>query len=76
MHRDPQPIGGVESQVRGGDRTAQQRGVEHVGLTIAGGDEFAGPPRLGAALVGQIDVDPAGELVACVPLALAVAKQN
>ena len=73
VHRDPQPVGDVERQVRGGDRTAQQRGVDHVGLTIASGDEFAGPPRLGAALVSQVDIDPAGELIACIPLALAVA---
>ena len=36
------------------------------------------PPRdrLGAALVGEVDVDPAGEQVLGVPVALAVAEQD
>ena len=31
---------------------------------------------LGSALIGQVDIDPAGELVARVPLTLAVAQQD
>jgi hypothetical protein len=45
-------------------------------LPVAGGDQLPGPNRLGPALVGQVDVDPSGELVAGIPLTLAVAQQN
>lgn len=30
-HGNPEPIGAVQRQMRGGDRAPQQRGVEHVG---------------------------------------------
>jgi hypothetical protein len=39
-------------------------------------DQLAALARLGLALGGQVDVDPAGEAVFEVPLALAVAKQD
>ena len=73
---DPVAVGGVEREVGGGDRAAQQRGVEHVGEQVVFDEQLAAGDGLGAALVGQGDVDPAGEEVLGVPVALAVAEQD
>jgi len=62
--------------VRGGDRPTQQRGVQDAGLEAGLGDELAGVGTLGATLVGEVDVDPSGELVGGVPLALPVTEQD
>ena len=76
VHRDPVPVGLVQRDVRGGDRPAQQRGVQHIGLPVQPGDQFTGAGRLSAPLVGEVDVHPAGELIEGVPLAFAVAEQD
>ena len=75
-HRDPVPVGGVEGQRGRGDRSPLQRGVHDVGQQAGLDEQLAAADRLGAALVGQVDVDPAGEEVLGVPLALAVAEQD
>ena len=74
--RDPQPVGGVERDVRGLDRPAEQRGVQHVGEDPGLGEQLAAAPGLVLALLGQADVHPSGEQVQFVPLALAVAEQD
>ena len=76
MHRDPVPVGLVQREVGGVDRPSQQRRVEHIGLAVQLLDQLAGAGRFGPALLGEVDVDPSGEQVQRVPLALAVAQQN
>ena len=74
---DPVPVGRVERQARGGDGASLQRGVHDV--RAAGRPhrmQLAAAHRLGPALLGQVDVDPAGEEVLGVPVALAVAEQD
>ena len=46
------------------------------GSSPASAQQLAAAPRLGLALVGEVDVDPAGEEVLRVPLALAVPEQH
>ena len=46
------------------------------GRSPASTQQLTAADRLGAALLGQVDVDPAGEEVLGVPLALAVAEQD
>ena len=75
-HRDPVPVGGVEGQRGGGDRASLQRGVDDVGQEAGLDEQLPAAHGLAAALVGQVDVDPAGEEVLGVPLALAVAEQD
>ena len=60
-HRDPVPVRRVEREVRGGDRAPQHRGVDDVGQQAGLAHQLAAADRLGAALVGEVDVDPAGE---------------
>src|SRR6476659_8456311 len=60
----------------GVDGAAQQRGVEHVGQQVRVAEQLAAVHRLAAALVVEVDVDPARELVLGVPLALAVAEED
>jgi DNA-directed RNA polymerase subunit K/omega len=76
MHGNPQPVGGVEGKMRGGDRPAQQRGVEHVRQQVFFGQQFAAAHGLVAAFIGQADIDPAGEQIPGIPFALAVAEQH
>ena len=75
-HRDPVPVARVEGEVRRGDRATEHGGVQHVGQHAGLGHQRAAALRLGPALVAQRDVDPAGEEVLGVPLALAVAEQD
>ena len=70
------PVGGVERQARGVDGAALHRGVHDVGEYAGLAELLTAADRLGAALVGQRDVDPAGEEVLGVPVALAVAEQD
>ena len=55
-HRDPVPVAGVERQVRGGDRAAQQRGVNTSGRPLLGHQMTARPPPR-PATCRQVDVD-------------------
>ena len=75
-HRQPHPVGGVQRDLRGPDRAAHHRGVQHVRQQAALGEQLTAPARLGRALLGQADVDPAGEEVLLVPVALAVPEQD
>ena len=75
-HRDPVPVGRVEGEVRGVDRAPLHGGVHDVGEQPGLTHQLAAALGLGAALLGQVDVDPAGEEVLGVPVALAVAEQD
>jgi hypothetical protein len=72
----PGAVDAGQGQLSGVDGAAQHRGVQHVGHEAAVADELSRPFGFGAALVGEVDVDPAGEQVLGVPLALAVAEQD
>ena len=76
LHRDPVAVGGVQGQVGGGDGPTLHRGVHDVGEQAGLLELLATSDGLGPALVSQVDVDPAGEQVLGVPLALAVTKEN
>ena len=75
-HRQPQPVGDVQRDVRGLDRAAHHRGVHDVGQQVLLAQQLAAAARLGLALRGEADVDPAGEEVLLVPVALAVPEQD
>ena len=75
-HRDPEPVGPVEGDVRGRDRAAQQRRVDDVGQQVVLDEELAPAFGLGPALVGERHIDPTGELVGRIPFALAVPHQD
>ena len=47
--RDPVPVGGVERDLRGADRAAQQRGVHDVGQQAVLDEQLAAAPALGLA---------------------------
>ncbi len=76
LDRDPVPVGRVEREVRGRDGPAQQRRVHDVGQDAGLLELLAGAHALGAALVGEVDVDPAGEEVLGVPVAFAVTDED
>ena len=73
---DPQPVGGVEGDVRRLDGTAENRGVEDVGVQARLGEQLAAALGFGLALLGEPHVDPSGEEVELVPFALAVAEED
>jgi hypothetical protein len=75
-HRDPQPVGGAERQLGGADRAPQHRRVYHVRQQVLVAQQLAAPAGLVLAPRRQVHVDPAGEQVLRVPLALAVAEQH
>ena len=66
----------VERELGGADRAHLQRGVQDVGPHAGVREVAAAAAGFVAALVGQVDVDPTGEQVLQVPLALPVAKQD
>jgi len=66
----------LQRQCAGALGARQDRGEHHCRLESGLGDQFAAATRLGLALRRQIDVDPAGETILEVPLALAVAEQD
>ena len=76
LHADPRPVGGVQGQFRGTDRAPLDAGVYDVGEQPVFAQHLAAAPRLGFALGGEVHVDPPGEQVLGVPLALAVAEQH
>ena len=73
---DPEPVGGVEGEVRGLDRAAEHGGVQHVGQEAGFGEQFAAADGFGLALLGEPHIDPSGEEVELVPDALAVAEED
>ncbi len=70
------PVGSVEREVAGRDRAPQQRGVHDVGQQPGLAQLHPAGDGLVAALVGEGYVDPAGEEVLGVPVALAVPEQD
>ena len=54
----------------------EHRGVGEVEDEALFLEQVAGALRLGSALLGQVDVGPAGEAIFLVPRALAVAEKN
>src|SRR5690606_23050844 len=76
LHRNPQAVRRVQRDVRGLDRAAEQRRVQHIGKQPGLGEQLAAAAGLALALVSEADVHPAGEQVQFVPLALAVAEQD
>ena len=76
MDGDPLPVEAAQRELRGADGALLQRGVEHVGGDALGREEPAGLLAFGDPLLREVDVDPSGEQVREVPLALAVAQQD
>jgi hypothetical protein len=75
-HRQPVQVGGVQRQLGGPDRAAQQRGVQHGRFDAVLGQQLPAAPGLRLAGLGQVHVHPAGEQVLQVPVALAVPEQD
>src|SRR6185312_12830403 len=75
-HRDFRLPHLVENKVERALRALERRGVGDVERDALGLEPFAGGTRFLDALVGEVDVAPAGEQVFLVPLALAVANEN
>ena len=75
-HRDPQPVGRLQRQLGRADGPLLQRRVHDVGQQVVLDEQRAAAHGLGHALLGEVDVDPAGEQVLLVPVALAVAEQH
>ena len=74
--RDPLAVHDPQREVGRADRPLLQRRVQHAGRESLGKHELARDHRLLLAELGEVDVDPAGEPVGEVPLALAVAKED
>ena len=72
---NPQAVRCIQGDVCGVDGATLQGGVHNIGEDVALCQQLAAALSLGAALVGQIDVHPAGEQVLLVPLGLAVAQE-
>ena len=75
LHGNPQAVGLIERDVRGVDGAAQQRGEDDVGQHTLVLHELAAVLGFLAALFGQRDVNPAGELICLVPFALTMSEQ-
>ena len=69
-------VRGGERELRRRDRALEHRGVDDVGQQVVLGEQLSAACGLGAADVGERDVDPPGEEIGLVPLALAVAEQH
>ncbi len=74
--RQPQAVQLVKHQVQRADRAGQDAGEAAVELEPALFQQRSGRARLSDALVGEIDVPPAGEAVFEIPLRLAVTEQD
>src|SRR5690606_19362190 len=70
---NPQPPAGLQREVQRLDRAGLQRGEGASRQEAGFRQQFTCGARFGYALLGQVDVPPAGEAVLEVPLALAVA---
>jgi hypothetical protein len=76
VHRNPGLIELGEHHLLSVDRALEHRGVGDVELIALVAQQLAGGDGLVAARFGDVDVDPAGEAVFEVPLALAMTQQN
>ena len=76
LHGDPHQIQLVERDPERANRPLQDGGERDVECEPLGLQQLAGPLRLGLALVGQVDVGPAGEEVLLVPDALAMTQED
>ena len=74
--RNISQTGGVEGQGPRARRPLQHRGEHDRRPEACCSDLFAGAPGLGLALSGEVNVNPAGEPVVEIPLALAMAEQD
>ena len=72
---NPQTIGLVKGDVGGVDGTTQQRGEDDVRQDVLLLEQLAATLGFLDTLLGQRDVDPAGELIGFVPCALSVTEQ-
>src|SRR5262245_37220296 len=73
---NPKAIEPVECDVERSNGTLQQRCVGDVEVVLTFAQQSAGLGGFFAALVGQVDIGPAGEPVFLVPGALAVTEQD
>src|SRR5690606_26565089 len=74
LHGNPEAVGRVKRDIRGLDRAAQQRGVQHVRKDALLGEHLAATLGFASALLGEPDIDPTGEQVLFVPVALSVTE--
>ena len=74
--RQPHPVQAVEHDPQGSDRALEDGGERLVELDPLGPQELAGFLRLRQPGRRQVDVDPAGEAVLEVPVALAVSDHR
>ena len=72
---NPQAVRCIQGDVCGVDSATLQGGVHNIGEDVALCQQLAAALSLGAALVGQVDIHPAGKQVLLVPLGLAVAQE-
>ena len=75
-HGNPQLIDRLQCNVRRTDRAGEHRGVGPVERQPLGLHQLPAPPRLRFAFRRQVYIDPAGETVVEIPLALAVAQKG
>ncbi len=74
---EPWPARGVEGQVGGADRAGEHGGVEQAQVQgCLRRQQLSGPDRLRLSCRGEVDVGPAREEVAGVPLGLAVPEED
>ncbi len=74
--RNPVPVRDVEGDVRRGDGSPQQRGVQHIRQHLVLAQQFAAALGLGLTFLRQRYVHPAGEQVLGVPRALTMPQQH
>src|SRR4029079_1358273 len=75
-NRNPQPIGNVQGDFGGANCASQHRCVDDVWKQVVLYDQLTAALGLGHSLWTEVDVDPSGEQILPVPVALAVAKQH
>ena len=75
LNRDPQAIGLVQSHVGGVDGATQHRGEDDIRKDVLLLEQTAAVLGFLDTLLGQRDVDPAGELIGFIPCALSVTEQ-
>ena len=75
LDRNPQAIGLVQRHVGGVDGATQHRGEDDVRQDVLLLEQAAAVLGFLDTLLGQRDVDPAGELIGFIPCALSVTEQ-
>ena len=75
LDRNPQAIGLVQRDVGGVDGATQHRGEDDVRQDVLLLEQAAAVLGFLDTLLGQRDVDPAGELIGFIPCALSVTEQ-